>query len=90
MLNVRYSARFKKDLYIIQKRGYDVRIFENVVGILREEKRLPKKFRDHALIGNYTGHRSCHLTPDWLLIYKAEKDILMLTLTRMGTHSDLF
>nr|WP_314391633.1 type II toxin-antitoxin system mRNA interferase toxin, RelE/StbE family [Leptotrichia shahii] len=28
--------------------------------------------------------------PDWLLIYKIEKNILVLTLSRMGTHSDLF
>ncbi|BAE82381.1 hypothetical protein DSY0592 [Desulfitobacterium hafniense Y51] len=32
----------------------------------------------------------CHVTPDWLLIYKTENDILVLTLTRTGTHSGLF
>ena len=90
MLKVRYSARFKKDFKVIIKRGYDINIFEKVVGLLREEAPLPEKYRDHALIGNFTGHRSCHLTLDWLLIYKIEKDILTLSLTRTGTHSDLY
>jgi mRNA interferase YafQ len=61
-----------------------------VVGLLREEKALPDKYRDHALVGNYSGHRSCHLAPDWLLIYKVETDILTLSLTRTGTHSTLY
>jgi len=90
MLKVRYSARFKKDFKVIQKRGYDVSIFEAVVGLLREEKPLPEKYKDHTLIGNYKGHRSCHLAPDWLLIYKVENEILTLSLTRIGTHSDLY
>jgi mRNA interferase YafQ len=47
-------------------------------------------YLDHQLIGNYKGYRECHITPDWLLIYKVEKDILTLSLTRTGTHNDLF
>jgi len=90
MLKIRYSSKFKKDYKIIKKRGYDLDIFEEVVGLLLEEKPLPEKYRDHALIGNYIGHRSCHFTPDWLLIYKVEKNILTLSMTRTGTHSDLY
>jgi len=37
-----------------------------------------------------TGFRECHITPDLLLVYLIEKDVLVLTLTRTGTHSDLF
>jgi addiction module RelE/StbE family toxin len=48
------------------------------------------KHRDHALSGSYAGHRECHITPDWLLIYKIDNDCLILILTRTGTHSDLF
>jgi len=74
MLKLRYSSKFKKDFKLIQKRGYDMNVFEEVIGLLREEKPLPEKYRDHALIGNYAGHRSCHFTPDWLLIYKIKSD----------------
>lgn len=58
--------------------------------ILANGETLPPKYKDHELKGNYQGHRECHIEPDWLLIYKIENDILILTLTRTGTHSDLF
>jgi len=51
---------------------------------------LPEKNKDHALSGNWSGHREYHITPDWLLVYKLNVDILILTLTRTGAHSDLF
>ena len=90
MLKVRYTNKFKKDFKIIVKRGYDVTLFENVLEILRAEKPLPGKYCDHALKGEYMGHRECHISPDWLLIYKVENDMITLSLTRTGTHSDLF
>ena len=90
MLTISYSARFRKDYKTVIKRGYDIALFEEVVGLLCEEKPLPPKYHDHALTGNYGGQRECHILPDWLLIYKIEKDELLLSLTRTGTHSDLF
>ena len=54
------------------------------------KKILPEKYNDHPLKGDYTGHRECHITPDWLLIYKKENDLITLSLTRTGSHSDLF
>ena len=51
---------------------------------------LPEKNRDHALTGDWVGHRECHIQPDWLLVYRVQNDVLVLTLTRTGTHSDLF
>ena len=39
---------------------------------------------------DWVGHRECHIQPDWLLIYRIEDDVLVLTLARTGTHSDLF
>ena len=46
--------------------------------------------RDHDLSGDWVGHRECHILPDWLLIYRIEDDVLVLTLARTGSHSDLF
>ena len=51
---------------------------------------LSDKYKDHALTGNWIGHRECHILPNWLLIYYIEENVLVLTLTRTGTHSDLF
>ena len=90
MLTISYSVRFRKDYKTVKKRGYDITLLEEVLELLCAEKPLPHKYCDHALVGNYSGHRECHISPDWLLIYKIEKDELLLSLTRTGTHSDLF
>ena len=84
------TRRFKKDLKAIMKRGYNIQPLQDVVSLLTADSPLPEKNKDHALSGNWTGHRECHITPDWLLVYKIDNDILVLTLTRTGTHSDLF
>ena len=91
MLTIKFQAAFRRDDKRIVRRGYDVRLFENVVQLLAEEKPLPEKNRDHALSGDYIGCRECHITPDWLLIYEiSPHGELTLCLTRTGTHSDLF
>lgn len=90
MLDIRYSIRFKKDYKTIIARGYNPQLLQDVLEILCNEQQLPLKYKDHNLTGNYEGHRECHITPDWLLIYKIEQEILTLSLTRTGTHSDLF
>lgn len=90
MLDIRYSSKFKKDYKTILKRGYNPKLLEDVLCILCAEQPLPPKYKDHPLSGTYLWHRECHITPDWLLIYKTNLNVLTLTLTRTGTHSDLF
>lgn len=63
---------------------------DEVIEMLAAGVPLPAANRDHSLIGNFSGFRECHIRPDWLLIYRIESSILVLTLTRTGTHSDLF
>lgn len=55
---------------------------------LVDEIPLETKNKDHLLTGNYSGHRECHIEPDWLLIYKIEGEEVWFV--RSGTHSDLF
>lgn len=88
MLDLQYSSKFKKDYKTIIKRNYHLQLLQDVLTILCNEQPLSPKYKDHTLSGNYEGHRECHITPDWLLIYKIEHNILILT--RTGTHSDLF
>ena len=90
MLTIRYQTVFKRDYKRIVKRGYDIRLLEEVISILAENRPLPQKYRDHSLSGDYSGCRECHITPDWLLIYQIRENELILYLTRTGTHSDLF
>lgn len=84
------SSKFKKDLKMAIKRGYDMNLLDEIITIIAAGKALPPKYRDHPLKGNYEGCRECHITPDWLLVYELENDVLILYLTRTGTHSDLF
>jgi len=72
------------------KRGYDPKLFEYVVGELAKDRPLSQKYNDYALAGSFAGFRECHIQPDWLLIYIVENNILNLTLTRTGTHANLF
>ena len=51
---------------------------------------LEAKYRDHALTGNYKDSRECHIEPDWLLIYEIKNETLVLLLSRVGSHSELF
>ena len=72
------------------KRGLKIELLEQVVALLAMGEPLPDKNRDHDLSGDWAGHRECHILPDWLLVYRIEDDVLVLTLARTGTHSDLF
>ena len=90
MLDLRYSARFKRDYKKIIKRGYNPQWLQAVLNLLCQGDPLPERYYDHPLTGNYSGYRECHIAPDWLLIYKLEQDCVTLTLTRTGSHSDLF
>lgn len=90
MLDVFYSSRFKKDYRRAKKQGRDMELLLDVVDLLAAEEPLDFRYQDHALAGDYKGHRECHIQPDWLLIYKIDGGQLLLTLTRAGTHSELF
>ncbi|MDD2216614.1 MAG: type II toxin-antitoxin system YafQ family toxin, partial [Eubacteriales bacterium] len=67
MLILKTTAQFRKDYALVKKRGYNMDLLEEVLQALLEEKPLAEKHRDHALVGNYTGFRECHILPDWLL-----------------------
>ena len=88
MLDVRYSTKFKKDFKTCVKRNYKMPLLQQTIDILPLPDTLSVKNKDHALSGNYSGYRECHIEPDWLLIYKQEENELLLY--RTGTHSDLF
>ena len=92
MLRPEFSGQFKRDYKLAVKRGCNPKKLEEVIVLLCNEKPLPERYRDHALINSreYKGMRECHIQPDWLLVYKVVRDTLILTLIRTGTHSDLF
>jgi len=82
------TSTFKKDYKKMQKRGKEIEKLDEVIIKLAYGKKLEAKYLDHNLLGYCKGRRECHLEPDWLLLYKLEKDEIILE--RTGTHSDLF
>lgn len=72
------------------KRHLKIEFLDDIIRKLSNGEELSKKNSDHALTGNWIGYRECHIQPDWLLVYRIENDLLVLTLSRTGTHSDLF
>lgn len=90
MLKVNYSTKFKRDLKLIQKRNYNIELLKAIIMDIANEKPLKAKHKEHELSGNYSGHKECHILPDWLLIYYIDKKTKVITFVRTGTHSDLF
>ncbi|WP_300359184.1 type II toxin-antitoxin system YafQ family toxin [Fusobacterium sp.] len=92
MLKIEFTNQFKKDFKLIKKRGYDIKKFIEVVELLQKQETLPAKYKDHQLTNSrdYKDVRECHIEPDWLLVYRIKNEILILELSRTGTHSDLF
>ena len=87
---VKNTTQFKKDYKLAKRRNLNLDLLKNIVTKLANGEPLDDKHHDHALSGDWIGHRECHILPDWLLVYRIEDDVLVLTLTRTGTHSDLF
>ncbi|EGP4752114.1 type II toxin-antitoxin system YafQ family toxin [Enterococcus faecium] len=90
MLNIFYTSQFKKDYKKAKKQGKDLNKLKEVLSFLQKGYSLPENYRDHSLTGNYIGFRECHISPDWLLIYKIDNSQLMLIVARLGSHSELF
>lgn len=87
---IKNTTQFKKDYKLARRRGLNMDLLKDVVTRLANGEPLDPRHKDHPLSGEWSGHRECHIQPDWLLNYRYENDILVLALTRTGTHSDLF
>lgn len=87
---VKYTSQFKRDVKKAKKQGKDLDHLFEVIEQLADGLALADRYRDHALAGNFKGCRECHIEPDWLLIYEFVEDVLVLSLTRLGSHADLF
>lgn len=92
MRTIDRSTVFRRDYRRVRAspryRDIDARL-NGILGLLAADKPLSPANRDHALTGDWTGYRECHVRPDLLLIYK-KHDHDVLRLARLGSHSELF
>ncbi|GAA8559029.1 type II toxin-antitoxin system mRNA interferase toxin, HP0892 family [Helicobacter pylori] len=85
---VETSKKFDKDLKILVKNGFDLKLLYKVVENLAKEQPLDPKYKDHPLKGTLKDFRECHIKADILLVYLVKDDKLILV--RLGSHSELF
>jgi mRNA interferase YafQ len=88
MIKPKISNRFKKDLKKLQHNKTVLLELDNILKFLLLNRKLPEKYLDHPLIGNYKGYRECHIKPNVLLIYFLDEAYVHLV--RIGSHSELF
>lgn len=84
-----YTTRCKKSVKKMLRCGKSGDKFYTVVDMLAKGEPLPPQYHDHPLFGDRIDYRDCHIESDWVLIYAIKNDMLILTLTDTGTHSDL-
>lgn len=92
MRTIERSTAFKRD-YKRESAGRYRKTLDStlipVLTALANDTALEAHHHDHALTGDWSGYRECHLKPDLLLIYRhAEQAILRSA--RLGSHSELF
>ena len=90
MYKIQFTSKMKRDVKRMKKRGKDISRLTSVLSILASGNSLPAKNRDHQLAGNMSDFRECHIESDWLLVYRIEENVLILTATETGSHADLF
>jgi mRNA interferase YafQ len=56
----------------MKKRSKEMRKIQHTIILLATDQVLPASYKDHALIGDFSGFRDCHIEPDWILVYKKE------------------
>lgn len=83
----RQERDYKREARGRHRRSLDTDLL-TAIKLLAEDARLPAGYRDHALTGDWQGHRDCHIEPDLILIYR-KPDLDTLQLVRLGSHSEL-
>jgi mRNA interferase YafQ len=90
MRTISRTNQFKRD-YKRESRGQHRilldELLSNIINHLMSDTPLSPHYKDHALTGNWSDYRDCHLKPDLVLIYQITDDALILV--RLGSHSEL-
>ena len=60
-LDIVWTNQFKKDYKLAMKRSLNIDLLDNIIRKLASGEQLPEKNKDHALTGNWVGHRECHI-----------------------------
>ena len=93
MYEIRLTKSFRKSLKRIVRSGQHKSIEDeliDVLGTISKKHDLPRRYKDHALKGEYSGYSECHLKPDLLLIYQIDTRENVVYAVDIGSHPELF
>jgi len=85
------TTQFKRDVRR-ESRGRHATAIERdlaaLIMALADDRPLAARHRDHALTGDWSDHRDCHVRPDLVLIDR-KPDATTLQRVRLGSHSEI-
>jgi mRNA interferase YafQ len=91
MRRIERTTQFKRD-YKREAKGRYKDFLSNAlieaIELLAANKELPARYFDHALTGQWSDFRDCHIRPDLVLIYQ-KPSLDLLRLIRLGSHAQL-
>jgi len=90
VLGFKTTKQFEGDYKLMVKRGKDIQKLKTIMRQLVNQQTLESKYHDHTLRGNLRGYKDCHIEPDWILMYRVDKNLQEITFVRTGSHADLF
>ncbi len=87
-----YTKSFEKDWERLSRSGrYNLNsLKEAILLLIANDNPLGAEWKGHALKGNWSGFRECHIGGDFLLIYEIDEKSNIVVFVRAGTHAELF
>ncbi len=92
MLKIKIEKSFKKDIERAKKSGNysnkDFELLKKIIENLENGKDIAPKYKRHPLKGNMKGYEAIHIKPEWILVFKIDKEYLYLIM--LGKHTQVY
>lgn len=88
MYEFAYTQKFLRDVKKIKKKHFDLSMLDQVLDDLTNYNSalLKRKYRKQQLKGRWSEYEELHVDADWLLVYKHDKNRMVLTLMTAGSN----
>ena len=86
---LKLTTQFKKDLKRYKHRKKELEELRLILAQLELSGSVSASYRPHKLSGKYADCMECHVMNDFLLIW-IDTESSVISLVRLGTHSELF
>ena len=90
MFRPKISKNFKRDVEKARRQKKNLELLDKVIHVLLSGGQLDPIYQDHPLKGKWQGFRDCHITSDWVLIYKISPDEKIIRFERLASHAEFY